>query len=105
MRQPALLLLDEPADGLDLPGREALLAALAALAGEEPRAAVVTVTHHLEELPSSTTHALLLRDGRSVAAGPVEAVLADAPLSDCFATPVSVRRDAGRWTARAQPGW
>ena len=105
MHRPPLLLLDEPADGLDLPGREALLAALATLAGEEPGAAVVTVTHHLEELPVSTTHALLLRHGRVVAAGGAEAVLANAPLSACFGAPVSVRRDDGRWTARARPGW
>jgi iron complex transport system ATP-binding protein len=136
MHDPPLLLLDEPADGLDLPGREALLAALATLAGDEagaaerpaagptsgaaarppaadaarrppagPAPAVVTVTHHLEELPASTTHALLLRDGRVVAAGPADAVLADAPLSACFDTPVTVRRDGGRWTAQATAGW
>ena len=63
MRRPPLLLLDEPADGLDLPGREALLAALAMLAGEQPAPAVVLVTHHLEELPPTITHALLLATG------------------------------------------
>ena len=62
MRRPPLLLLDEPADGLDLPGREALLAALALLAGEQPAPAVVLVTHHLEELPPTITHALLLAE-------------------------------------------
>ena len=127
MHDPPLLLLDEPADGLDLPGREALLAALATLAGDEPgaterltagpaasatgpapaapAAAVVTVTHHLEELPASTTHALLLRGGRVVAAGPADTVLTDAPLSACFGAPITVRRDDGRWTARAPAGW
>ena len=69
MRRPPLLLLDEPADGLDLPGREALLAALALLAGEQPAPAVVLVTHHLEELPPSITHALLLASGRVSASG------------------------------------
>ena len=64
MRRPPLLLLDEPADGLDLPGPEALLAALTSLAGEFAPPAVVLVTHHLEELPPSITHALLLADGR-----------------------------------------
>ena len=101
MRRPPLLLLDEPADGLDLPGREALLAAVESLDG----LAVVTVTHHLEELPASTTHALLLRAGRPVAAGAAGAVLADGPLSACFGVPVSVRRADGRWTARATPRW
>ena len=70
MRRPPLLLLDEPADGLDLPGREALLAALAGLADEQPAPAVVLVTHHLEELPPTITHALLLRGGRAVRAAP-----------------------------------
>ena len=105
MRRPPLLLLDEPADGLDLPGREALLAALASLAGEQPAPAVVTVTHHLEELPTSTTHALLLQGGRVSACGPAPLVLADGPLSACFGVPVSVTRSGGRWTARAAPHW
>ena len=104
MRRPPLLLLDEPADGLDLPGREALLAALASLAGEHPAPAVVTVTHHLEELPASTTHALLLRAGRVVASGPAAEVLTDEPLSACFGAAVTVRRGCdGRWAARAAP--
>ena len=107
MRRPPLLLLDEPADGLDLPGREALLAALASLAGPAaaPAPAVVTVTHHLEELPASTTHALLLREGRVVAAGPAAEVLSGGPLSACFGVPVRVRRHDGRWTAHAAPSW
>jgi iron complex transport system ATP-binding protein len=105
MRRPRLLLLDEPADGLDLPGREALLAALATLAGEQPAPAVVLVTHHLEELPPTITHALLLKRGRAVACGAAPAVLADAPLSACFGVPVTVSRAGGRWAARATPSW
>jgi iron complex transport system ATP-binding protein len=105
LRRPALLLLDEPANGLDLPGREALLTALAALPAEEPRTSVVLVTHHLEELPVSITHALLLRNGRIVAQGPAVSVLTDALLSECFETPISVRHDDGRWAARSRPGW
>ena len=106
MRRPPLLLLDEPADGLDLPGREALLAALASLAGEQPAPAVVLVTHRLEELPPTITHALLLRDGRAVACGAASAVLADEPLSACFAAAVRVsRHDDGRWSGRAAPSW
>ena len=103
MRRPPLLLLDEPADGLDLPGREALLAALALLAGEQPAPAVVLVTHHLEELPPSITHALLLASGRVSACGAAPRVLADEPLSACFGVPVSVSRADGRWAARATP--
>jgi iron complex transport system ATP-binding protein len=105
MRRPPLLLLDEPADGLDLPGREALLAALATLAGERPAPAVVLVTHHLEELPPTITHALLVADGRVHACGPAPTVLAAEPLSACFGVPVTVTRAVGRWAARATPSW
>jgi iron complex transport system ATP-binding protein len=105
MRRPPLLLLDEPADGLDLPGREALLAALASLAGEQPAPAVVLVTHHLEELPPTITHVLLLRAGRAVACGAAPGVLATEPLTACFGVPMEVTRADGRWTARATPSW
>ena len=105
MRRPPLLLLDEPADGLDLPGREALLAALAVLAGEQPAPAVILVTHHLEELPPTITHALLLTDGRVSACGPAPDVLTAEPLSRCFGVPVTVSRADGRWAARATPRW
>jgi iron complex transport system ATP-binding protein len=105
MRRPPLLLLDEPADGLDLPGREALLAAVESLAADRPAPAVVTVTHHLEELPTTTTHALLLSGGRVTACGAAPAVLADEPLSACFGAPVTVTRAGGRWSARATPRW
>ncbi len=105
MRRPPLLLLDEPTTGLDLPGREALLAAVASIAAEEPEAATVTVTHHVEELPPTTTHALLLRDGVVVASGPADAVIESAALSTCFDTPVRVDRLDGRWLARAGAAW
>ena len=101
MRRPPLLLLDEPADGLDLPGREALLAALARLAGEQPAPAVVLVTHHLEELPPTITHALLLVSGRVIACGAAPAVLAAEPLSACFGVPVA-RVARGRPLGRAR---
>ncbi|MDP9354258.1 MAG: ATP-binding cassette domain-containing protein [Chloroflexota bacterium] len=105
MPAPPLLLLDEPATGLDLPAREALLAALAALTAAQPSLATVLVSHHLEELPPSTTHALLLRGGEVVAQGPALATLTDAMLSACFGLDVTVGREQGRWTARAAPGW
>ena len=100
---PPLLLLDEPAAGLDLPARELLVGALDRLAAEHPERGSVLVTHNLEELPASTTHALLLRAGRAVAGGPVERVLADAPLSEAFGLPLRVRREDGRWSARSVP--
>jgi iron complex transport system ATP-binding protein len=64
--------------------------------------AVVTVTHHLEELPPSTTHALLLRGGRVIAAGSTAAVIAGEPLSACFGLPVTVTRIGARWAAQAR---
>jgi len=98
---PELLLLDEPAAGLDLPGREDLLAVLARLATEHPSLATVLIAHLLEEIPPSVTHALLIARGRQVAAGPVEAVLRDEALSECFARRVTVQRRDGRWSALA----
>ena len=100
MAQPALLLLDEAAAGLDLPSRERLLGALAALRAADAALTLVMVTHHLEEIPPSATHALLLRDGVVVAAGPVDAVLTGDLVSACFDVDVEVARAAnGRWTA------
>ncbi len=99
--QPRLLLLDEPGAGLDLPGRELLLGALARLADVDPALAVVVTTHHLEELPGSTTHALLLRDGVVLESGPVEQTLTDVGLSACFGIPIEISRSGDRWSAIA----
>jgi iron complex transport system ATP-binding protein len=101
MAEPELLLLDEPTAGLDLPGRELLLASLARLARTRPEATTATVVHHVEDVPPSTTHALLLRRGAVVAAGPAADVLADEPLSACFDVAVRVRRNGGRYAAVA----
>ncbi|MGH3302367.1 MAG: ABC transporter ATP-binding protein [Streptosporangiaceae bacterium] len=99
LAQPRLLLLDEPATGLDVAGREQLLASLDDLRQRQPGLATVLVTHHLEELPASTTHALLLRDGRMVVAGVVGEVLTTELVSACFGHPVAVTTHAGRWAA------
>ncbi|MFB6991256.1 ABC transporter ATP-binding protein [Streptomyces sp. NPDC056178] len=102
MPRPRLLLLDEPATGLDLAAREQLLDSLDTLREEHPELATVLVTHHLEELPASTTHAMLLRGGRCVASGPADEVLTTDQVSDCFGHPVRISRTDGRWAARAQ---
>ncbi|MBW3621464.1 MAG: ATP-binding cassette domain-containing protein [Actinobacteria bacterium] len=97
--EPALLLLDEPFAGLDVGGREDLLADLDRLmTGDGPT--VVLITHHLEEIPSGTVDALLLRDARVQAHGPVTEVLTDDHLSATFGTPLTIDRRGGRLTAR-----
>jgi iron complex transport system ATP-binding protein len=99
---PPLLLLDEPATGLDLPSRETLLATLADVGTVHPDLAMVLVSHHLEELPATTSHALLLRAGEIVAAGAADDVLTDEPMSRCFDLPLVVRREHGRWSVVAR---
>ena len=88
--------------GLDLTGRESLVETLAELVADEDAAAVVLVTHHLEEIPPGMTHALLLKDGRIVAAGPIDGVLTDELLSETFDMPLHVTHDEGRWSARVR---
>jgi iron complex transport system ATP-binding protein len=106
MPRPLLLLLDEPASGLDLPGREALVDAVTSLVHDHPELATVLVAHHLEDLPPTTTHAVLLRHGHVVATGPADEVLTEGPLSQCFGLPLEVSRHEGtygdRWAARAR---
>jgi iron complex transport system ATP-binding protein len=99
--QPQVLLLDEPAAGLDLAGREQLLACIDDLRQRHPTLATVIVTHHLEELPATTSHALLLRDGRLLAAGAAADVLTSDLVSACFGYPVTIARHDGRWTCTA----
>ncbi|WP_030163526.1 ABC transporter ATP-binding protein [Spirillospora albida] len=101
MPDPELLLLDEPAAGLDLGGREDLVARLGALADDPAAPAMVMVTHHPEEVPEGFTHALLLRKGGIVAQGKVDEVFTAEHLTDCFGIPLAVERQDGRWYARA----
>src|SRR5581483_9963541 len=93
--EPDLLLLDEPTAGLDLGGREALVGRLADLAAAPDSPPTVLVTHHTEEIPPGFTHALLLRSGRVLAAGPLEDTVTAAALSACFDTTVTLERRNG----------
>jgi iron complex transport system ATP-binding protein len=103
MSDPELLLLDEPAAGLDLGGREDLVSTLSVLAMDADSPATVLVSHHVEEIPPGFTHALLLRAGAVVAAGPLDEVLTAPTLSATFGMPLVLHHDDGRWTARRQP--
>ena len=101
MADPELLLLDEPAAGLDLGGREELMGALSELAGDSRSPVIILVTHHVEEIPAGFGHCLLLRDGGVEAAGPLEEVLTPQHLSRTFGLDLEVERHRGRWSARA----
>lgn len=101
MTDPELLLLDEPAAGLDLAGREDLVQRLAELAGDADAPATVLITHHVEEIPPNFTHALLLREGTVVAQGLLAETVTGENLSKTFGLPLLVRHEEGRFTARA----
>jgi len=100
MTDPELLILDEPGAGLDLGGREDLVSTLSVLAMDEMSPATVLVSHHVEEIPPGFTHALLLREGRVVAAGPIGDVITGEKLSETFGLALQVQRDGDRFTAR-----
>ena len=97
VQEPELLLLDEPAAGLDLPGREELLATLEAAVERRPDLTLIVATHWLEELPATTDHVLLLADGRVAGSGAPQDVLTADRLTSAFRTPVDVQHDDGRW--------
>jgi iron complex transport system ATP-binding protein len=102
MTDPELMLLDEPFAGLDLGGREDLVRRLGAIAADIYAPALVLVTHHVEEIPPGFTDVLLLRQGRVVAAGPLEITLTQANLEATFGLPLVLEQYGGRWSARAR---
>lgn len=101
MPNPELLLLDEPASGLDLGGREDLLIRLRELAQDPTSPATVIITHHVEEIPQGTTHVLLLKDGEIIASGPIAEVLTGAYLAKTYGIELSLSMLDGRYTAKA----
>jgi iron complex transport system ATP-binding protein len=102
MADPELLLLDEPASSLDLGGREDLLKRIEVFAKDPLAPATVIVTHHIEEIPAGTTHALLLKEGSEVSKGDINTVITDLNLSNAYGLPISVQSEGGRFFARAR---
>ena len=102
MADPEILLLDEPAAGLDLWGREDLLKRFTVFS-QDPKAPVsILVTHHIEEIPEGTTHALLIRDGQIQVSGPIDKVITSAHVSAVFDLPIVVTKDGARFFAKAE---
>jgi iron complex transport system ATP-binding protein len=102
MTDPELLILDEPAAGLDLAGREELVAQLTGLAANDEAPALVLVTHHLEEIPPGFTHILMLNAGEVVAAGEIASTLTEENLKATYGMDLSVREVDGRFSAVAR---
>ncbi len=101
MADPEVLLLDEPAAGLDLGGREDILSRFANFSRDSQAPVTILVTHHIEEIPEGTTHALLMKDGLIAVSGPVDEVITSEHVSEVFGLQVSVQKENGRFFARA----
>lgn len=104
MTDPELLLLDEPAASLDLGAREELLQLLGGYASAPSAPGMVMVTHHVEEIPLGFTHALLLKHGAVVAAGPIAETITSEHIGETFGLTVEITEREGRYAARAVAG-
>ena len=102
MCDPELLILDEPAAGLDVGGREDLISRLSNLASDENSPSLILVTHHVEEIPPNFTHALLLKSGQVSAQGDLNDVIASGPMSHAFGIPLDVEYGDQRWHAQGK---
>ncbi|MFZ0667683.1 MAG: ATP-binding cassette domain-containing protein [Acidimicrobiales bacterium] len=101
MSEPELLLLDEPAAGLDLAARERLVDRLSKLATDPTTPPFVLITHHTEEIPPAMTHAALMKSGEIISSGAIGEAITDDALSSCFGVEVEVERVGERWFARS----
>ena len=101
MADPEILLLDEPASGLDLGGREDLLTRFDLLAKDTNAPATLMITHHIEEIPAGSTHALLLKSGAIVATGEIATVITSENLSSAYDMSISVTMQNNRYSANA----
>jgi iron complex transport system ATP-binding protein len=104
MTDPELLLLDEPAAGLDLGGREDLVTTLSLLAMDENSPATILVSHHVEEIPPGFTHVLMMRAGAVVASGPLPTTLTEGTLTETFGMPLELDQHGDRYAARRRSG-
>ena len=101
MSDPEILLLDEPAAGLDLGGREDILRRISQFAAEPTAPATVIVTHHIEEIPAGTTHVLLLQNGLAMRQGTIADNLTSEALTELYGIPISLEINRGRYFAQA----
>jgi len=101
MTDPDVLILDEPTAALDLGGREEFVATLDRLSADDSELPIVLITHHVDEIPSSFTHGLLIADGEIRVRGQLDEVLTSANLSETFGLKLNLERRRGRWAAWA----
>ena len=102
MADPEVLLLDEPAAGLDLGGREDILHRITQYTSDEQSPVTIIVTHHIEEIPAGTTHALLLKDGIVAHAGPISQVLTEENITEVFGVSIQLQFNGARYFASSK---